>query len=370
MEHESQIKDLREALPSAVATSTGGRVVAVSLSSLGPSTRPLLRFEIEHPQGKRYFVAEVLHSGYPRDIRDAAWRLSDRPADLPDKWITMVAAPHLSDGAREELRRRGIGYFDGSGSLFLRDEHWLIDIQREAKKIPRQSGTLFSESREMVVHALLNRAYQWVTGAELAKAAKTSQFTCSIVLQELERQELVESVGSGRTVRRRLRAPAALLDAWAAAWTARKQSRRQGYVFALHPERLAEQIARSLKDASAAHPWAFTGAIAANLHSPMLTAVDVAELIVPAGSEDYFATTLGMEPADVGGNVVLIARDGASMLFAGEHVRTNASTGETLRIPLASPFIQYLDLLDGKRRNKEMAARLLEEFKSEWANYE
>ncbi|MBA3904972.1 MAG: hypothetical protein C0522_15065, partial [Rhodocyclaceae bacterium] len=144
MEQESQIKALRDALPAAVASSTGGRVVAVSHESLGPSTRPVLRFEIEHDQGKRYFVVEVLHSGYPRDIRDAVWRLDYRPADTPGKWITMVAAPHLSDSAREELRRRGIGYFDGSGSLYLRDDHWLIDIQREAKKAPRQSGSLFS----------------------------------------------------------------------------------------------------------------------------------------------------------------------------------------------------------------------------------
>lgn len=370
MEHESQIKALRDALPAAVATSTGGRVVAISHESLGPSTRPVLRFEVEHEQGKRYFVVEVLRSGYPRDIRDAAWRLDYRPADIPGKWITMVAAPHLSDSAREELRRRGIGYFDGSGSLYLRDDHWLIDIQREGKKAPRQSGSLFSESREMVVHALLNRAFQWLTGAELAAASLTSQYTCSIVLQELERQEMVESVGAGRNMRRRLRAPAALLDAWSEAWTARKHSRRQGYVYVHHAEQLAAHIARTLQDASIAHPWAFTGAIAANLHSPMLTAVDVVDMIVPDGCEEEFAAVIGMEPADTGGNIVLHGRDGASMLFAGEHIRTNASSGNTLRIPLASPFIQYLDLLDGKRRNKEMAARLRDEFMKDWAHHE
>jgi hypothetical protein len=59
---------------------------------------------------------------------------------------------------------------------------------------------------------------------------------------------------------------------------------------------------------------------------------------------------LDMKTVDSGFNIVLIERAGASTLF--RHVPPGLPGW------LASPFIQYLDLLDGRGRHKELAQHL------------
>jgi hypothetical protein len=58
-----------------------------------------------------------------------------------------------------------------------------------------------------------------------------------------------------------------------------------------------------------------------------------------------------LKSAERGGNVILIEREGASLLFR------NAVTEYPSHF--VSPFIMYLDLLSGLGRNKELAERLL-----------
>ena len=57
-----------------------------------------------------------------------------------------------------------------------------------------------------------------------------------------------------------------------------------------------------------------------------------------------------MKSVDKGANVTLIERAGVSTMFASKDPSSNAL--------LANPFILYLDLLDGKGRNKELAEQL------------
>jgi predicted metal-binding protein len=57
---------------------------------------------------------------------------------------------------------------------------------------------------------------------------------------------------------------------------------------------------------------------------------------------------LKLKPAEKGPNVVLIERSGASWLFPDTHPERPGSK-------FVSRFIQYLDLLDGVGRNKELA---------------
>ena len=61
-----------------------------------------------------------------------------------------------------------------------------------------------------------------------------------------------------------------------------------------------------------------------------------------------WAEQAGLKPADKGFNVVLVEREGASLLFTQTHP-------EMAGARFASRFIQYLDLLDGYGRNKELA---------------
>ncbi len=300
-------------------------------------------------------AVETLRNAYPRDVRQAIWQLKEYKlvSDQNEQLVNLVAAESLSPGAKDMLRKHGIGYFEGNGNLYLRWRRWLIDIERPARAPTMKEGVaLFTESREMVVHALLKHHNEWLTGGELAEMAETSSFTCSVVLQELERREWCETMGAGRTLRRRLTQPGQLLDAWAEHWTQRKQAQSRWYLFPGQRGSLLAQLTYRISQTAIPFPWAFTGTGAANVFAPLLTSVDTADIIVPRGEAEKLARLLDLKPADKGANITLIEREGTSLQFLDVHPEYQAF--------FASPFILYLDLLDGRGRNKELAQHVRE----------
>ena len=106
-------------------------------------------------------------------------------------------------------------------------------------------------------------------------------------------------------------------------------------------------------------PWAFTGTAAANVFAPLLTSTDSVELVVPPGYTEDMADILKLKPAKKGGNVTITERDGASLLFRQAHPEYPAY--------FASPYILYLDLLDGRGRNKELAKHIRVVLEDQWA---
>jgi hypothetical protein len=94
-----------------------------------------------------------------------------------------------------------------------------------------------------------------------------------------------------------------------------------------------------------------TGAAAANQLSPWLTGVDRVDLIVPPEAGEDIARELELKAAEQGSNISLLERSGASTLF-------DAPAQAEQSLKRASPFILYLDLLDGRGRNKELAQQL------------
>ena len=301
-------------------------------------------------------AVEALRYAYPRDVQGAVWRLDEfKHAYDPDQFgdlILLVAAESLSPGARDLLRRRGIGYFERNGNLSLKWRNWLINVERpDPPSVRKEAASLFTDSREAVVHALLVNRDKWLSGGELAAMSQTSQYTVSVVLQELTRREWCESSGAGRTLRRRLNEPRKLLDAWAAQWTMRKEERTSWYFFSERPDLLLTKLTDKIESSNPAFDWAFTGTAAANVYAPLLTSVDTAEIIVPPGQAEDLARDMRLKPADKGANVVFVERDGASLLFR-DPVPEYPSY-------FASPFIMYLDLLNGRGRNKELAEHVL-----------
>ncbi|MGX0608606.1 type IV toxin-antitoxin system AbiEi family antitoxin [Ralstonia pickettii] len=340
----------------ALTERTDGRIVSrADEVETGQGTRLDLLLRLE-AAGETFNIAvETLRHAYPRDIQGAVWRLEEyKLAAGPDKEIIpMVAAEALSPGAREQLRSRGIAYFERNGNLHLRRHHWWFDIERPPlTTAKREATTLFTDAREMVVHALLMHRGEWLTGSELARISQSSQYTCSLVLQDLERREWCESSGAGRTLRRRLTQPRKLLDAWAEQWTKRKEQRHRYYVFTQNPNNLIFDLSAQADKSGTGFPWAFTGTAAANDFAPLLTSVDTAEIIVPPNHVQELVEALRLKPASKGHNVTLIERTGASFMFSEVHPLYEAHS--------ASPFILYLDLLDGRGRNKELAAHVLE----------
>ncbi|MEO6918650.1 MAG: type IV toxin-antitoxin system AbiEi family antitoxin [Collimonas sp.] len=314
-----------------------------------------LQLRVESPAEELFLAIEILRDGYPRDVRNAVWQLEEYRLSRHDvlrEMLPIVIAEHLSTGAREILRERNIGYFDASGSLFLKHKQWLINVDRAAKSARvRRAGSLFTGAREQVIHALLHSSMhqQWLTGLEISHLAETSAYTVSLTMQELERLEWVESQGSGRNLRRRLVQPGKLLDAWSEAWRTREEAKTRWYAYAPNPKELLSTITGKL-DRESLDDWAFTGAAAANVVAPLLTHVETAELIVSPGLAARYAQALDLKPADKGWNVTLVERGGASMLFRRQHPE--------LPSWFASTFIQYLDLQDGRGRNKELATHL------------
>lgn len=346
--------DLVDQLCGALEEATGGQISnRWSEWGNGKKHRLDLILDLVADDQVAHIAVELLKNGYPRDIREAVWQLDEYKLATDNEPITLVAAEFLSPGAKELLRQRGVGYFEGNGTLYLKWQHWLINIERPRKAKRRKGApSLFTNAREKVIHALLVNRNQWLTGSELAELAETSTFTCSKVLEELELREWCESDGAGRTRRRRLIQAGKLLDAWADAWVSRKDARSRWYAFESSSGSLLMHLTYQMERSEASTPWAFTGAAAANVYAPLLTRVDTAEIIVPKGQAQQLANALELKPAEKGANVTLVERDGASLLFRDLHPDYPSY--------FASPFILYLDLLNGRGRNKELAQHVRE----------
>lgn len=305
-------------------------------------------------------AVEVIRDAYPRDIRRAIWLLDEyEPEDKPRGLIKMVAAETLSPGAKSALKKRGFAFFERSGSLYLRTKRCFINIERIPKTAPKTSTLpLFTEAREGVVHALLKHTQEWMTGTELAEQAETSPYTCSIVLQELERREWCETMGAGRSKRRKLVKPAALLDAWAEQWEQREEKKTRWYTFVEDPKQLLTRLTYLMDTGSIDVEWAFTGAAAANTYAPLLTSIEGVEIIIPRGLTETVASVLKLKPASKGSNVTLIEREGSSFMFRDLHPEIPSY--------FASPYIMYLDLLNGRGRNRELATYIREKLEKTW----
>lgn len=287
---------------------------------------------------------------YPRDLRHALWAFEKFKAENAANThiVPMFIADFISEGARVLLKSHGTGFYDSSGSFYLNKNQYLIDIQRSHLPGKRTDAIdLFTDAREMVIHALLQNRGEWFSGEELSHFSQTSSFTVSGVLRELELREwVVKSKEGGRLQRRRLVEPGALLDAWAEARRKKILRKEYGYLFASDADQVAKKIEKKAgKDVN--FRWAFTGALIANETSPLLTGVNVVDIVLPAEYAEKFLDITGIKRAAEGYNIVLNCHSGASLQFLKQR-------GEAW---VTSDIIQYLDLLDGRGRNAELAAQ-------------
>lgn len=311
--------------------------------------------EVRGIQGVWIMPVEVRKQAYPRDIRQAIWKIGEfcqKNASNPDI-VPIFVAELISDGARKMLKEHDIGYYEMGGTLFIKNKQSLIDIQKPRKRAAKRgSSDLFTDAREMVVHALLQSQGKWFSGEELSERSGTSAYTVSGVLRELEMREWLEKTSEGgRLQRRRLINPGALLNAWSKACMERDNRALYGYLFAPDAVDCVRKIERKVNLADGDIRWVLTGALPANQATPLLTGVNVAEIIVPHGSAELFIQLTGIKRAEKGYNVVVHECAPAALQFI--NYENN--------IPVASEFIQYLSLLDGKGRNAELAEQFRRE---------
>ncbi|MBS3827741.1 type IV toxin-antitoxin system AbiEi family antitoxin [Proteus mirabilis] len=358
-------RQMLDALVKALAEAFGSEATVLDasheLSGAGAELDGMI--VIKAPGKTLQVFVEVKRDVYPRDLRNAVYQLHrgmDNTRHRHKDIIGLLAAGVLSPGAKQELREQNIASFELGGSLYLKHDGWFINIEKPSLRTKKntQGIDLFTEARESVIHALLMNSHRWLTGTELAEQAETSPYTCSLVLQELTLREWVESTGGGPSKRRMLTSPSKLLDAWSEQWQELKEKKSKWYTFVENPKDMLAHLAERIDRQKVDYPWAFTGAAAANVYAPLLTSTEGAEIIVPKGYAERMADVLGLKPVSKGANITLIEREPASLLYRDMH--------SDHPIFFASPYILYLDLLDGRGRNKELAEHIRERLESLW----
>ncbi len=311
-----------------------------------------------HVAGKPLvMLVEVKQTAFPRDVRDAVWRLRNFQAhQRPEGRKPMVAfviAQAISPGAREVLRSEGVGYFDSGGSLFVPTPGAFVLIDRPPpKNKARALGSIFHGRKAQVLVALFERRDQWVSVKELADASGVSPPTTSQTLTELERRDWVQARGSGPAKERRLTEPAAMVDAWVRYLGTQKPPRRQRYyVPSGDGGDLTWRLARACDETGVT--YAITGEAAAQLYAPYLSDVSQVTCRMLAGAEAGRALArLDARRVDQGWNLAVL--EAAAL--------TELSQAETLdERRLAKPLQVFLDLQNGSGRAKEMAEHLRRE---------
>jgi len=277
-----------------------------------------------------------------------AWRLVHDAAARPGTRFVLVAGESTAD-ARRILREHGIGVVDGLGNAHIELPGLLVHLQgREPRRQARPAR--LSGKAGVVAQALLLEPVRGWQVRELAEEAGVSAGLAHRVLARLEGEGLVVGEGSGPRRLRRVTDPAALLDLWAEEDSYRPE-RTAAYVLAQGPRQLAAALGRHL-DASGID-YALTGAVAANLVAPFVSAVPVAEVWVTASAMPArLPEAAGGEAVDGGHNVVFLqARDDTPLAF-----RERAAG-----LWVASRFRLYADLRRDPRRGSEQAAHLRQE---------
>ncbi len=342
---ESFIATLREA---GVAVEERNSAEFFEKFKLQPRADALLRLN-----DQVWIVVEVTRSGYPRDIREAIWKLQNAGMGSQTtnaRLNTAILAEHLTSTSREMLKSHGCAYFDTGGSLFLKlpSAGLLIDIDRPPPKLDqRRAHSVFTSAREQVLHALMHQGNKWCSGIDISTASQASPYTVSQTIAELERLDCIESKNAGTSILRRLSQPAKLLDTWASHWQSRKEKVSRWYRWSTSTEKMLTLISQS----KCARDILLTGAAAANQLTPWLTQVDRIDLVVPPGTSENIAQELELKSVTQGANIQMVERTGASNLFTEPGLTASALNS-------ASPYILYLDLLDGRGRNKELAQKL------------
>ena len=303
-------------------------------------------------------LIEVKKSVYPRDVRQALWRIGElargsaHPAEERDA-VSFLVAQSISPGAKDLLRNERVGYYDSGGSLFLPAGNIYVYVDKPApKSLSKSIRSLFSNRRAQVLHVMLMRNREWFGVREIAGQARVSPATASQVLTELEKFDWVVSRGRGPGKERHLQEPGALLDAWVNQLVVmRPLSMRRYFVPSARAGGLVEKFAKTCAASEA--EYAITHEAAGQRYAPFLTSVSQVRcrlLVGPTADEALGA--LDARSVDHGANLEVIEVRSPGELLFRESVNG---------VWLASAVQVYLDLMRSEGRSRELAKHLRDE---------
>lgn len=301
-------------------------------------------------------IVEVKSSGFPRDVREAIWRLRDRsyPGEMTSaqEIVPIFVSEAVSPGAREVLSKERIGYFDNSGSLHIPAHGAFVLIERPmAKRQKRVINSVFQGRRAQIVHAAWVAPAEWFGVHELADQARVSPATASQTLIEMERRDWVETRGSGPAKERRLSDRTALLDAWSEYQSTTKPAPMRHYYV---PGGQVAQVLAKLDQAArrVGADYEVTGPVAGQAYSPYMTRISQVQCRVGAHrAEDLLASIDGRSVSE-GWNLSVIEVEGQGDFAFSKRIDD---------VWMADPLQAYLDLLQGGGRAREFAEHLRRE---------
>lgn len=276
---------------------------------------------------------------------------------LVHQFETLAATPLLlvagetTVEARAILEEHGIGVIDSLGNAHLELPGLLFHL--EGRRPQRRAGGPITPIRlrgkaGIAAQALLLQPDRAWKVQDLAQDAGVATGLAHRVLARLEDEGVVVAEGSGPQRVRRVTNRAALLDLWAEEQLERPQ-RTLGHLLAQTPQQLIQQLGINLGRAGI--DYALTGAAAANLVAPFVTAIPVVEVWV-AETAAPEALRAAADPVTEGQNVVFLqAKDDAPLAFREQR----------RDLWVANRFRLYADLRRDPRRGREQADHLREQ---------
>jgi hypothetical protein len=299
-------------------------------------------------------VLEVDGTTYPLRLGTGIAALAQVTAPIvaqlakPDR-VPMVVAERLTASVRSALEDAGVSYADGTGSIHLDVPSFLLHIESPRSRAtgviaaPRGMGVVAVR----VIQTLLTKPTEDWGVADLVVASGASAGEVHKVLQRLEVEGLLRTVGRGPARRRQIIQPADLLDWLVTVPAARKvHASLNGYLYAPDPEHLTAQLSYNANQVGLT--WALTGAAGARaMGVNPVTALPVTMVRVPPKPGLIEAAQmLGVEPVDSGANLLFVSDVGA----VGTHAAMQNGP-----VAVAPAVRVWLDML-GEPRGEDAAA--------------
>ncbi len=279
-----------------------------------------------------------------------AWQLVRHAEANPGAPILLVAGDTTVE-AREILKDHDVAVIDGLGNAHVELPGLLLHL--EGRSRPKRSGSSqarLSGKAGLVAQALLLQHERAWHVQELAEEAGVSAGLAHRVVARLEREGVIAAEGNGPRRVRRVSEPGALLDLWAEEYVDRP-IRTLGHLLAQSPQRLIARLGANLEERGV--DYAVTGAAAASLVAPFVTAIPVVEVWVSARTPPgKLLKATEAEPVGDGENVAFLqGKDDAPLAFREKKKG----------VSIANRFRLYAELLHDPRRGREQAEHLRRE---------